>query len=305
MILIASSSNDKSTSIVIDWIKSKTLLDIIRIDDDLNYAITFVGKEIVISTDGLQIKMADIKAYWHRRGRIRFKYPEETLTFSQKDEEEELEQYIEKKLLDRKSLGNYQKSTVNKLIVLEEAISAGLLVPDTYLFESFNDMTEFQNDELITKSYLQNSMFDIGTETAAIYTNSVRIEDSELTFAPSLFQKKIEKLFELRIFYLKGKFWSMAIFSQEDKQTSVDFRRYNTEMPNKNVPFNLPGEIEEKLENLMCRLDLDTGSIDMIVSDKNEFIFLEVNPIGQFGMVSFPCNYYLEEEIANYLIYGL
>lgn len=49
-------------------------------------------------------------------------------------------------------------------------------------------------------------------------------------------------------------------------------------------------------------IDLNSGSIDMLVSKKNEYIFLEVNPIGQFAQVSYPCNYYIQKEIASELI---
>ncbi len=52
----------------------------------------------------------------------------------------------------------------------------------------------------------------------------------------------------------------------------------------------------------MDKLDLNCGSIDMIVNTKNEFIFLEVNPVGQFGMVSEPCNYFLEKKVAEFLL---
>jgi hypothetical protein len=38
------------------------------------------------------------------------------------------------------------------------------------------------------------------------------------------------------------------------------------------------------------------------MTKKGEYVFLEVNPIGQFGMVSAPCNYNLEKKIAQYLI---
>jgi hypothetical protein len=31
-------------------------------------------------------------------------------------------------------------------------------------------------------------------------------------------------------------------------------------------------------------------------------VFLEVNPVGQFGMVSAPCNYHLEKKVAELLI---
>ena len=61
------------------------------------------------------------------------------------------------------------------------------------------------------------------------------------SFAPSLFQSKIEKKYEIRSFYLKGKFYSMAIFSQNDTQTEIDFRRYNDFVPNRTIPYNSRG----------------------------------------------------------------
>ena len=49
----------------------------------------------------------------------------------------------------------------------------------------------------------------------------------------------------------------------------------------------------------MRKLKLDSGSIDIIVTNKGEYVFLEVNPVGHFTQVSSPCNYYLEKEIAE------
>ena len=97
----------------------------------------------------------------------------------------------------------------------------------------------------------------------------------------------------------------MAIFSQNNNKTKVDFRRYDTEFPNRLVRYSLPKNIQNKLILLMSHLKLATGSIDMIVTEDNDFIFLEVNPFGQFGMVSKPNNFNLEKRIAKYLIeYG-
>lgn len=90
----------------------------------------------------------------------------------------------------------------------------------------------------------------------------------------------------------------MAIFSQNDSQTKIDFRNYNHSTPNRNVPYKLPEELEHKLTNLSKKIGINCGSIDMIVTKNDDYIFLEINPIGQFGMVSNPCNYYLHEKIA-------
>lgn len=83
----------------------------------------------------------------------------------------------------------------------------------------------------------------------------------------------VKKSFEIRSFYLHGEFYSMAIFSQRNKQTSVDFRKYCTELPNKNEPFKLPDDIEEKLDKLYKKLDLNTGSADFIVDKEGNYVF--------------------------------
>jgi D-alanine-D-alanine ligase-like ATP-grasp enzyme len=47
---------------------------------------------------------------------------------------------------------------------------------------------------------------------------------------------------------------------------------------------------------------LDIGSIDMIYTTDNKYVFLEVNPSGQFLGYSDTCNYCIEKKIAEFLI---
>ncbi|MGH9762966.1 MAG: hypothetical protein ACREAC_19250, partial [Blastocatellia bacterium] len=73
------------------------------------------------------------------------------------------------------------------------------------------------------------------------------------------------------------------------------------------VPYRLSCDLESRLAALMKAVNLDTGSIDMVRTVDGRFVFLEVNPVGQFGMVSQPCNYYLERKLAKALaerLYG-
>ena len=122
----------------------------------------------------------------------------------------------------------------------------------------------------------------------------------KLLFLFHFFQEKIDKDFEIRSFYLDGKLWSTAIISQNDEQTKIDYRKYNSNIPNRNVSYKLPNEIEEKADKLMKLLDLNCGSIDFIKSG-DKFYFLEINPTGQFLGLSITCNYNLDKEIASYL----
>jgi hypothetical protein len=49
-------------------------------------------------------------------------------------------------------------------------------------------------------------------------------------------------------------------------------------------------------------VELSTGSLDLVRCPDGRFVFLEVNPVGQFGMISQPCNYRLEKEVAAHLL---
>ena len=138
-----------------------------------------------------------------------------------------------------------------------------------------------------------------------MYTNEVTIDFLDNfkgdIFHPSKFQQLIEKKIEIRLFYLDGKIYSMAIFSQRRDESKVDFRKYDFINPDRYVPFKLPTDIENSLTSLIKSVDLNTCSIDLIKGVDGKFYFLEINPVGQFGMVSKPCNYNLEMEMALFL----
>jgi glutathione synthase/RimK-type ligase-like ATP-grasp enzyme len=97
----------------------------------------------------------------------------------------------------------------------------------------------------------------------------------------------------------------MAMFTQRNNKTSIDFRNYDLKNPPRRVPYNLPKHIEQKADNLMKELGVNTGSIDMIYTKNKEYVFLEVNPAGQFGMTAVPCNYPINKKMAEYLINSL
>jgi D-alanine-D-alanine ligase-like ATP-grasp enzyme len=94
----------------------------------------------------------------------------------------------------------------------------------------------------------------------------------------------------------------MAMFTQNDNKTLIDFRDYNFDNPARRVPYKLPFNIEQKLTKFMNLMRINCGSFDLIKTKEGKYVFLEVNPVGQFGMTSFPCNYNLEKEIAVHLI---
>ncbi len=206
-----------------------------------------------------------------------------------------------------------EKMSANKIENLEIAKSCNLSVPEYVITSCKLTLSQFakKHQRIICKPISETPSFtsfienDDIVESLILYTKRFTtdlIEEIPNSFFKSLFQQEIIKEFEIRVFYLNDTCYSMAIFSQNDKQTQVDFRNYNTKKPNRTVPFNLPKEVENNVKKFCNKAGYNMGSLDLIKSTDGKYYFLEINPIGQFGMVSYPCNYYLEKKLAKYLV---
>ena len=319
-ILILSSSNDISTNKVIDWINHFGY-EFDRFNDQIQVQI----QKIVLNSqeqyfiayfNGTLVDSRNYSSYWYRRGVLL----SESLTSDENFELDEYHHAVNKyitsdnefvikalhSILERKKcLGNFKNNFLSKIEVLIIALEVGLEIPQTIITTDFSNIRgEFEkNCRLITKS-IQDS-FRLVTPNGQLmqYTSELSEEPNTYfnPFSPSLIQSRINKDIELRIFYLNGECFSAAIFSQSNIRTQVDFRKYDRVKPNRCVPYKIDEELENKILKLMSSLELNTGSIDIIKTIEGKYIFLEVNPIGQFGQVSAPCNYYLEKKIAEYL----
>jgi len=199
----------------------------------------------------------------------------------------------------------YDCDSNNKLTQHIYANRVGLNVPSLNILnkkEQLESLVLDSSNQFITKSFgsqiMQN---DSDGNTLFAFTNIIDnelINKSADSFFPSLIQEYIEKEFEIRTFYLDGEFYSMAIFSQDNEKTKIDFRHYDNKIPNRLEPISLPKDIENKLKVFIKQINTNCGSFDLIQSISGDLYFIECNALGQFGMVSKPCNYMLEKRIA-------
>jgi ATP-GRASP peptide maturase of grasp-with-spasm system len=320
MILIFSSHlGEFTTDLVIDWLDFNKInykringVDLIRGDLKIDF------NSIEISLKNEIINFSDVSTFWFRRllpynyflaeyGALSGnKILNIELIRNIQSEYNRIRDFISVFYKEKNWLSKIENSSLNKIEVLNNARQLGIMIPDSVITTSKDEIIKFKKKHsgVIVKSISEVLGLPIDNEAYISYTYPLTdsdIDNLPQKFYPSLVQENIEKDYELRIFYLNGAFYSMAIFSQNDEQTKTDFRVYNIKKPNRNVPFSLPKDIEVKLDLLMKMTNLNCGSIDMIRSVNGDYVFLEINPIGQFGMVSKPCNYYLEEKVADIL----
>ena len=312
MAIIITESNDITTNKVIDWCLANKVT-VRRINSQSFSKISF---ELSDDTDLMNLnqkKVSSREKIWNRRGKINT-IPKKELVGTPfynylKREEDSLIKSFELHLKDENLYaGSYLKEVENyKITHLLNAKKIGLKIPRTLVTNSKDELTEFHKrcNPIISKDLRYSvSVSDKQTMYSSIGTFEVTqamLDKLGNNFAPCLVQEKVDKKVEIRIFVFKKKIFSMAIFSQNDPQTSLDYRNYNTLKPNRVSPFQLPKNIEKYILNFMTLSHLDTGSIDLILNQKNEFVFLEVNPQGQIDWLSKHCNYYIEKYIAQEL----
>jgi hypothetical protein len=194
----------------------------------------------------------------------------------------------------------------NKVDVLLKAKKWGIKVPEWIVTEEKESAISFAKyyGEVACKSF--TTIFfhekEITYKNLTERLTYLDIQSFPIRFTPRFFQQYIHKKYELRSFYFHGEFFTYAILSQNNPKTATDFRNYDNDKPNRCVPFDLPRDYSTQLSGLAKSLELDTGSFDILVDANDEYYFLEVNPVGQFGAGSYDCNTNIEEHIANHLI---
>ena len=318
MVLIISEERDISTKRVCNWLLYNKVPYIVvyEIDILLNLSLYISNNEINFTAEFQhfkKFKLSEITAFWYRRGRIE-RSPSKLLHEAHRIEKEihlynewQRLQLLLHILIEKKGgIGNFEGTAFfNKLFQLTIATEVGFKIPTTIISNNSLDLSNFTtgNTVCVTKSFERElRVSDDKLEAWTNGTNIISMKNIEALgdnpLYPSLIQEGIIKKYELRIFYLDGKIWPMCIFHNSTDDI-IDYR--GSKVPLRMTPYKLPSEIENKIIQLMTILKWNTGSLDILVSERGEYFFLEVNPVGQYDFVSGICNYSLDNEICNYI----
>lgn len=175
----------------------------------------------------------------------------------------------------------------NKLFQLKSAISIGFKIPETIVTNSKDELRNFfkqQKTKVIVKPISQTKN-DIGPEPYFIFTNRLKEEHianlNNFSLTPSLYQREIEKDFEIRVTVVKGKVFAAKVDSQNYIETKTDWRRKKIKFEQ----FELPVHISDKCIQLVHDLHLSFGAIDLVKDKYGNYIFLEINPNGQWAWI--------------------
>jgi glutathione synthase/RimK-type ligase-like ATP-grasp enzyme len=235
------------------------------------------------------VALDDICAAWYRRARNLFEGRRLSLT------SEKLDNYVRAQTtatlaalcecLDTLWVGHPHKlrRAEVKALQLVKASEAGLKTPHTLISNAAAQVRSFVdglgNQECAIKPLVALGVTDAdGYRLPLTTTLPVGHSLDSVAAAPSIFQPYVEKAFELRCVVIGERIFAAKIDSQATDATRVDWRAGAA----KHEVFALPEQIQASIRRLMVSFGLNFASLDMIVTPDGEFVFLELNPNGQW-----------------------
>jgi glutathione synthase/RimK-type ligase-like ATP-grasp enzyme len=143
-----------------------------------------------------------------------------------------------------------------------------------------------------------------GGEAFSIFTSKMtyqhldELESAKL--APSIYQEWIRKEVDVRVTIVGNQVFAAAIHSQTDPDAIVDWRQTkNPQLPHSRL--ELPSDLVNLLREFQRRLGLTFGCIDMVLTPAGEYIFLEVNPGGQWLWLDDQLDLGISASVADWL----
>ncbi|MEV4518252.1 MvdC/MvdD family ATP grasp protein [Dactylosporangium sp. NPDC049525] len=192
---------------------------------------------------------------------------------------------------------------------LAVAVGLGFEVPPTLITADPDRLLDFSAEhdgQIITKPLHRSPR---GTEAAPLgrFTEPVGTRDlghaATLRLAAMIVQAYVRKRVEVRVTVVGSAVFAVEIHSQATEHTRYDWRRYD----HANTPLRvhpLPGDVAQRCRALVGRLGLSFGAVDLILTPEGRYVFLEINPNGQFDWLELATGLPITAAVARLLATG-
>jgi len=167
------------------------------------------------------------------------------------------------------------------------AADLGFELPPTLFTNDPDELLAFyreHNGDVVTKTVGQATI-RTADEVFGRHTEVVSKRDigyvRTLRYCPIIAQAYVPKRVELRVTVVGRRVFAAEIHSQASNHSRHDSRRYE----DGRTPYavhRLPDSLEARCVALVDRLGQSYGALDLILTPDGRYVFLEINPNGQF-----------------------
>jgi len=192
----------------------------------------------------------------------------------------------------------------NKVRQLVKASEVGFDIPKTIVSNdpgTINSFSEKLGGNVIAKA-LSAPLIEEDDADSFIFTNSIGVIEKEdydsIRACPIIVQEKIVPKVDIRV-NVVGESVIAAKISYQD-QAEIDWRTVK-EGDVQIVPYDLPSQLAGNCIRYVRENGLMYGAIDLLLRD-GKYIFLEINPNGEWGWLQKPHGLPIAEKMVDLMI---
>ena len=177
----------------------------------------------------------------------------------------------------------------HKLHQLRSAAASGFEVPPTLLTSDPARARAFcaAHRAVVAKPLGRGYVDTAEGSRALVFANLLGPADlarlDEVAAAPTLFQTFVEKAADLRVTVVGRRVFATAIRARSGPPP-VDWRRRDLDDLAHDL-VELPATLEDRVRGYVAGYGLQFGALDFVLTPDGRYVFLEINPNGQWGWI--------------------
>lgn len=193
------------------------------------------------------------------------------------------------------------RAAENKIRQLRVAAETGFEVPDTVVSNDLVQVRRILSTPMIAKT-LAGAITTVNGTPNYIYSQLVDdavLNDEAVAAAPCIFQGLAKPATDVRVTVVGS-----AVFATEillHGALPIDWRAAPEDAVTY-MPVTLPDDVARRCVAMCDSLHLAYGAFDLVRCDPARYIFLEVNPSGQWGWIEHATGQPITDAIVNLLI---
>jgi hypothetical protein len=191
-------------------------------------------------------------------------------------------------------------TAMHKPYQLTLAQRIGLEIPTTLMTNDIEEAREFwhkHDGEVVHKQFL--ALPDTWRETRRLGPEDKALAEA-ISIAPVIFQRHVAATADIRVTAV-----GIALYAGAADVRDADYPQDVRMNPSaKYVAHDLPPDVAEHLRQLMSHLGLVYGAIDLRLTPEGRYVFLEINPAGQFLYIEHDTGQPIAAALAQVLLDG-
>ncbi|WP_370980144.1 MvdC/MvdD family ATP grasp protein [Agaribacterium sp. ZY112] len=191
-----------------------------------------------------------------------------------------------------------QSMADHKPYQLKHAKALGLNIPDTLMCNDPNAVRDFvakYKGRVVFKAFHSPSWRIVETRE---WSEELNEDLQTLKYAPVIFQELIDLGRDVRVTVIGDQVFAAEVSSRSE----VAYLDWRLDTSVQWLSISLPIELQTMIFSLMKVLGLDYGALDFRQNSKGEWVFLEINPSGQFLFMEDRDTYNLRHAFTQLLL---